>query len=269
MSTSIYDYEHPAHALPRECFGVVFKHLERKDVPKLRKTCSFMDQVYKKERNDIPGPHCNAKIQYTNEQLTLTVSSQNTKLVPRDVELSEWRLVFRNAECVHLEINTDSDIPMHLIDQILCCDSIEDIKYNGPKISEEMLNRLNEAVQYEMELKVEEWAVNMTGTSKLTKINILNPIACLDDIIEIMQLVPDINVCMSWQTLVNGMRSLEKLRNSQIVPDWQFNVHEIVGGAMIQAASEELQQIVQNIFGDDVYSSITTTNNHITVTVRS
>ncbi|CAI5455050.1 unnamed protein product [Caenorhabditis angaria] len=269
MPISIKDYAHPSHSLPRECFGVVFKHLERKDVQKLRKTCSFMDQCYKTERNDIPGPICNAKFNYFDEQLTLTFSSQNSKLVPRDVPLSEWRIVFRNAECVHLEINTDSEIPMNLLEEILCCDLIEDIKYVGPQISEQMLNRLNEAAKYEIDLKVDNWAANTAAISKLTKLNILNPIASLEDIIEVMRTVPDINVCMSWETLVNSMRSLETLRNSKIVPDWQFNIHEVVGGGAIRMVEEQLTQLVQTILGEDVHSNITTADSFITVTVQS
>ncbi|CAI5437425.1 unnamed protein product [Caenorhabditis angaria] len=200
-------------------------------------------------------PKCNAWLNYCNESLILAISDLSINSFPRIVPLEEWYFVFKNAECHNLHIQTDRELSIELLTEILCCDLIYDVKYEGPQISEEILYKISEFVEDNFEIKVNYWDIQKAGSSKATTIEILDYTDSFEDLIDVMQNCSDLNFLMTWSTFENTIDSLLKLEN-KCIPDWRIDIEEIYENADFELVIGDFQNIIYELFGDAVYCKI-------------
>ncbi|CAI5437964.1 unnamed protein product [Caenorhabditis angaria] len=246
---------HPMHNLPVDCFGPILKHLEREDLQSIRKTNKFFEDIYKMDRKMMAGPECEVEVKLIDNNLTLSIRGRSFNLTPKIVKLEEWNYYFKNAKCQNLSIETNQEISMELLTKLLCCKSIYNCQYNGPKINQEVLEKLSEYVENNIEVKVENWDETNIGTSKTSQIKISENIENLETVVGIMKTVSDLNISMKWTNFENSVNSLMKLKDSQTIPEWQINIEETHAGSPVQIIFEIFENIIYDLFGDEVYCS--------------
>ncbi|CAI5454128.1 unnamed protein product [Caenorhabditis angaria] len=244
----------PIGTLPSELISAIFQILDYEAPQKLGRVHPFMDETFKKELINIAGPKCDAKIVIKNKDVTLTVKSTDlSEETSREVPLEEWRIVFENADCANFEIQTDEELSMDLLNQILIAKSINILQYSGKTITKEILDRLNDATGFRLEVEVEKWTPGMAGTRKMGSLNVLVPLGDLEDVVEVMKTVPDVYLEVTWLALLGSADVLQQLSNVELISEWHFNIHGHIGYYPRKVICQEFEEMVQTCFKDVVH----------------
>ncbi|CAI5454125.1 unnamed protein product [Caenorhabditis angaria] len=214
--------------VPDELLLQLFRYIDFKDFEKLETEFNPLHKAIAKSIRDEIHFVCNATIDYFDENLTLTIRSHRENSNPKTILLSDWENKVKDLECEMLTIKTDRDIPMDLMNQILKFESISDLHYTGPRISDEMLYRFDGAINVEFSIVVNEWPPNYSGPPRLRDIEILNDINSFEDVIDLINREVCITLHMTCETLVNTMDTLSKIvPDFAYYADWRFKISNV------------------------------------------
>ncbi|CAI5455413.1 unnamed protein product [Caenorhabditis angaria] len=263
---NIFTDDSKSSCLLNNCLGETLE-----DVPSFENTCHLFDFDDNEGRQNSAGTACNATIKLYNNQLDLSISSVLNNKISKIIPLADWKLVFQNANCHILTIETDGNLPVELLDQVLCCDSIGDIKYYGPYLEEHVLNKLSMVALNHVEAKVQCWKAGMAGTTKLTLLDITDHVDDLYDLVEVMKFVPDVNIRMTCNAFRDSAHSVFDLRNMHCIPDWQFIIDQLENKDDADFLFSVFEKMIYELFGEDVYCEMDfdPENNHLFMTVLS